>query len=223
VNPGWALGEVDAAFPLDLQSWASLEAQVAAVADDIAYDNHDIDDGLRSGLFGLEDLLTVPLVERGWRSVRERYSEVEQGRLMSELVRDQIGRMVNDVLEETRRRVLSAGIESAADVRGAGRALAGFSDRMAGEERQLKAFLYANMYDAPQVKAVKDKAQEVLAGLFAAYRNDPRLLAPEWRVASGDLVETTRRIGDFIAGMTDRFAIAQYRQHVGAVELPEGF
>jgi dGTPase len=221
--PGWALGEVDAAFPLDLGSWPALEAQVAAVADDIAYDNHDIDDGLRAGLFTLDELLGVPLVARCWGSVEGRYCGVERERLLSELVRDQIGRMVNDVLEETLRRGEAAGVETADDVRRAGRALAGFSDAMASEERQLKAFLYDRMYDAPPVKAVKEKAQEVLAGLFEAYRADPALLAPEWRVASGDPVETVRRIGDFIAGMTDRYAIAQYRQHVGAVELPEGF
>jgi dGTPase len=223
VAPGWALSQVDADFPLDLGSWPGLEAQVAAVADDIAYDNHDIDDGLRAGLFTLDELLDVPLVARCWKSVKDRYCGIERERLLSELVRDQIGRMVNDVLEETLRRVEAAGVETAADVRGAGRALADFSGAMASEERQLKAFLHDRMYDAPPVKAVKEKAQQVLAGLFEAYRADASLLAPEWRTAPGDPVEAARRIGDFIAGMTDRYAITQYRQHVGAVELPEGF
>jgi dGTPase len=222
-NPGWALAQADAEFPLDLANWPSLEAQVAAVSDDIAYDNHDIDDGLRAGLFTLDELLCVPMVERCWRGVRDRYSGIEEGRLTSELVRDQIGRMVNDVLQETRRRTADAGVESADDVRAAGRPLAGFSEAMGEGERQLKQFLYSHMYDAPPVTAVKEKAQEVLAGLFEAYESNHELLPAYWRADAADPVLVTRRIGDFIAGMTDRYAITQYRQHIGPVELPEGF
>lgn len=222
-DPPWALAEADSEFPLDLASWPGLEAQVAAVADDIAYDNHDIDDGLRAGLFTLEELLEVPLVARGWAEVRARFPDVEEARLLPELVRDQIGRMVEDVLEETERRVAAAGAGDAQDVREAGQALAGFSEAMAGEERALKAFLHARMYNAPPVTAVRDEAQRILAGLFAAYRDDPRRLPPGWLPADADEPATLRSIGDFIAGMTDRYAIARHRELVGAVELPEGF
>ncbi|HEX8621916.1 MAG TPA: deoxyguanosinetriphosphate triphosphohydrolase [Allosphingosinicella sp.] len=219
----WALAEADGEFPLHLSSWPGLEAQVAAVADDIAYDNHDIDDGLRAGLFTLEELLEVPLVARAWADVRGRFPDVGEARLVPELVRDQIGLMVNDVLEETSSRVEAAAVSSVEEVRSAGRPLAGFSEAMAGEERALKRFLHARMYNAPPVLAVRDEAQRLLAGLFAAYRDDPGRLPPGWLEEDSDETATLRSIGDFIAGMTDRYAIARHRELVGPVELPEGF
>jgi dGTPase len=222
-SPPWALAEADAEFPLDLRTWPSLEAQVAAVADDIAYDNHDIDDGLRAGLFTLEDLLEVPTVARSWEAVRSRYPEVPQERLVGELVRDQIGLMVNDVIVETVRRPAAAGVATHEDVRAAPGPLSGFSEAMAAEERALKAFLYRRMYNAPAVAVVRKEAQRVLAGLASAYRDDPRLLPEEWRPAEPNRVATLRAIGDFIAGMTDRYALRRYRELVGPVELPDAF
>jgi len=220
----WALAEADAEYALDLGTWPSLEAQVAAIADDIAYDNHDVDDGLRAGLFTLEDLLEVPFAARAWEAVRARYPDHPEDRLVPELVRDQIGLMVNDVLAETRARIAQAGVESADDVRASGRPLAGFSPELAAEERALKTFLYARMYNAREVTAVRVEAQKVIANLAAAYRADPSLLPPEWRPESNDdPVATLRRIGDYIAGMTDRFAIRQHVALIGPVALPEGF
>jgi dGTPase len=220
---GWALTETNAEWDLDLGRWPSLEAQVAAIADDIAYDNHDVDDGLRAGLFTLDELMEVPLAARTWKAVRERFADVGEDRLAPELVRDQIGLMVRDVLDEIRRRLAAAGVETAEDVRAAGAALAGFSPAMAAEERALKTFLYARMYNAPRVDAVRVEAQRVLANLAAAYRDDPRRLPPGWRRDDAGEVETIRAIGDFIAGMTDRYAIARHCELVGPVELPEGF
>ena len=220
-NPTWALAEADTQFPLELNSWPSLEAQVAALSDDIAYDNHDIDDGLRAGLFTLDELIEVPLVAERWRAVRARYPDVDERRLVPELVRDQIGAMVIDLLEETRRRI--ADIRSPAEVRRAGRPLVAFSDAMREGEQRLKTFLHSRMYDAPRVKAVKDEAQSVLSALFAAYRDDPERLPPEWRPAAEDPQTTLRAIGDFIAGMTDRYAIRRHEELVGPVGLPEGF
>ncbi|HEX8642428.1 MAG TPA: deoxyguanosinetriphosphate triphosphohydrolase [Allosphingosinicella sp.] len=222
-TPSWALAEADADFPLDLATWPSLEAQVAGVADDIAYDNHDVDDGLRAGLFTLEELLEVPLVARAWAAIEARYPDVGGDRLLPELIRDLIGLMVDDVLAETRARVVGSGVAGPDDVRSAGRPLAGFSEALAGEERQLKRFLYARMYNAPAVTAVRIQAQKVIAGLAAAYLADPSLLPTEWRPDGLDPLAARRRIGDFIAGMTDRYAIRRHEELIGKVALPEGF
>jgi dGTPase len=221
--PSWALEEADAQFGLELDTWPSLEAQVAALADDIAYDNHDIDDGLRAGLFALEEVLEVALVRRSWQEVRPRYPDVPERRLAPELIRHQIGLMVGDLLTETRRRIGEAAPSSPDQVRGAGRPLVSFSETMAAEERQLKAFLYARMYDAPDVKPVKRRAQEVIANLYAAYRDDPSLLPTAWRPDDADEVTVLRRIGDYMAGMTDRYAIARHEELVGPADMPEGF
>ncbi|PKP98860.1 MAG: deoxyguanosinetriphosphate triphosphohydrolase [Alphaproteobacteria bacterium HGW-Alphaproteobacteria-15] len=223
-EPGWALAAADAAFPLDLHSHASLEAQVAAIADDIAYDNHDIDDGLRAGLLTMEQLLDVPLVARNWDAVRARFPDAEPKRQMRELVRAQIGVMVNDLIAETRRRIAEGGIDSVAAVRGAGRTLAGFSDAMRDEERALKRFMYANLYHHPHQLAAADMAHDIVAGLFAAYSDDPARMPLGW----GDCLPAdepwrSRHIADFIAGMTDRYAISRYREAVGPIDLPEGF
>ncbi len=213
----WALAEANAGFDLALGSWPGLEAQVAAIADDIAYDNHDIDDGIRAGLFTLAELLDVPLVAEAWAAVRARHPEVAEARLVPELVRDLIGRMVNDVLGETVHR--AGRLRSIDEVRAAGRQLAGFSPQMAAQERALKRFLYEHMYDAPAVKDVRVEAQAILAGLFAAYRDDPALLPADWRPISDDPVLITRRIGDFIAGMTDRYAVRRHEDLFGPSQL----
>ena len=214
----WALAEANAQFDLELGSWPGLEAQIAAIADDIAYDNHDIDDGLRAGLFNLEQLLAeVPLAAEAWAAVETRYPDVAPARLVPELVRELIGRMVNDVLAETVLR--TGGLRTIDDVRAAGGQRAGFSKQMALQERALKRFLYTHMYDAPAVKAVRSDAQAILAGLFAAYRDNTALLPVDWQPGSDDPVEVTRGIGDFIAGMTDRYAVRRYEELFGPSPL----
>ncbi len=223
-HPGWALKAADAAMPLDLTSFASLEAQVAAIADDIAYDNHDIDDGLRAGLLSLDQLLAVPLIAAGWDAAQARFPGVAPTRLMGELVRGQIGTMVNDLIAETRRRIAASGVASVDDVRAAGECLVGFSPAMREAERDLKRFMYANLYHHPRQLAAAEAAHGIVAGLFAVYRADPAAMPAEWRerLPEGD-PDRSRHIADFIAGMTDRYAIARYRETVGPIDLPEGF
>ena len=221
--PGWALAAADAAFPLELTRWPSLEAQVAAIADDIAYDNHDIDDGLRAGLLSLDQILAVPVVAEGWAATCARNADLAPERLVGELIRSQIGRMVNDVIAETAARLAEARIETAADVRLAGQ-LVGFSAPMREHERDLKRFMYANLYHHPRQMEAAQAAHGVVAGLFAAYRADPALMPGDWpeRLPAGE-PERSRHIADFIAGMTDRYAVTRYREAVGPVDLPEGF
>lgn len=217
--PNWALAELDAAFPLGLSDWCSLEGQVAALADDIAYDNHDIDDGLRAGFLDLDDLLSLDFVADHWREVERRYPSAPRDRQLRELVRSQIGWMVNDLLCETRERV--QGLSSAEEVRKAGRMLASFSDEVAGQERALKDFMYQRLYYHPEQLATAERARHVTAALFAAYAADPALMGNGW----GDRAEEaepdrSRHIADYIAGMTDRFAISAYANIYG--ETPEG-
>ncbi|HEU5482241.1 MAG TPA: deoxyguanosinetriphosphate triphosphohydrolase [Sphingomicrobium sp.] len=221
-SPSWALAEANAEFDLDLGTWPSLEAQAAAIADDIAYDNHDIDDGLRAGLIDVDALLHVPLVERHWRAIVDRSGNLPQDKMQRALVRDMIGAMVGDVIAETARRIADAGVQSIDEVRSAGRSLAGFSDALADEERALKRFLYDELYNAPELVSVRGEAQRVVTGLANAYRSDPSLLPPEWRTEGGE-VEQVRRIGDFIAGMTDRFAVRRHEELIGPIELPDRF
>ncbi len=222
MHPGWAMRELNALFPLDLTSHASLEAQLAAISDDIAYDNHDIDDGLRAGLLMLEQLLEVPFVQLCWDRVRTRYPDVPQDRLLRELVREQIGVMANDLLETTRLNIAESRVETVHDVRALGRTLVGFSPDLAAQERALKRFMYATLYHHPDQLAAADRARVIVTDLFRAYQDDPALMPAEWR-DEGALEEPTRsrHIADFIAGMTDRYAEKRHREIFGALALAD--
>ncbi|WP_086608046.1 deoxyguanosinetriphosphate triphosphohydrolase [Erythrobacter donghaensis] len=217
--PGWALAQLDAAFPLDLTTWPSLEAQVAAVADDIAYDNHDIDDGLRAGFLSLDDLLSLDFLADQWRTVEKRFPNAPRERLLREMIRDQIGLMVNDVIDHTAAQV--RGMGSVAEVRAAGRQLAGFSPAMAAQERRLKSFMYERLYFHPEQISAAEKARDVVARLYAAYAQDATLMPEDWqaRLPARD-PERARVIADFIAGMSDRFAMQAVARIYGF--QPEG-
>ena len=215
-TPHPALGELDRAFPLELERFASLEAQVAAVADDIAYDNHDIDDGLRAGILDFDDLLTLDFIADLWRDIETRFPGVPQDRLRRELVRSQIGLMVNDVIAQTL--AATAGLSSPEDVRAADRMLAGFSPAMFERERRLKTFMYDRLYYHAQQVEAGDKARDVVTRLYAAYDQDPGLMGGEWSADFPDeQPRRSRRVADYIAGMTDQFALEQCRNIYGRV------
>ncbi|MEM8725296.1 MAG: deoxyguanosinetriphosphate triphosphohydrolase [Pseudomonadota bacterium] len=218
-DPNWALTELDAAFPLQFSAWPSLEAQIAAVSDDIAYDNHDIDDGLRAGFLDLEDLLELDFLAQQWRAVEKRFPNAPRERQLRELVRDQIGLMVNDVLEYTNAQV--AGYASVAEIRAAGKQLAGFSPAMKEHERALKKFMYDKLYYHPEQVSAAERARDVVAKLFAAYSQDVTLMPDEWyRRLPAEQPARSRMIADFIAGMSDRFAMQSCAAIYG--EQPSG-
>jgi dGTPase len=154
-----------------------------------------------------------------WGAIGQRHPGLSTEKRQRALIRDMIGHMVGDVLSETERRVADAAVTNADDVRAFGGMLAGMSASLAAEERELKSFLYARLYNLPELKPVRIEAERIVANLAAAYRADPLLLPPAWQ-CGGDEVHQLRTIGDFVAGMTDRFAIARHQELVGPVNLP---
>ncbi|MDN3645910.1 deoxyguanosinetriphosphate triphosphohydrolase [Pontixanthobacter aestiaquae] len=214
-EPSWALAELDADYPLALRKHPSLEAQVAAIADDIAYDNHDIDDGLRAGFIDLDELLTLDFVADQWRMVEKRFPGAQRERQLRELVRGQIGLMVNDVIEHTRKAV--SGIETLDDVHGAGKMLATFSPGFAQSERKLKNFMYEKLYYHPEQLSTAEKARDVVSRIYAAYEQDASLLPHDWHATLPESEPArSRHVADYIAGMTDRYAIDQCARIYGS-------
>ena len=204
---------------LELATYPGPEAQVAAIADDIAYNNHDVDDGLRAGLFDPDELGDVALVGPIFAAVRQSYPNLNQSRLVHEAVRHMIGVMVDDILAESRGRLAASGCASAAEVRALGRPVIAFSEEMAANDRSLKKFLYRRMYRHYKVNRMASKARRVVQELFSLFVAEPECLPDDWhaRCDAAGSRETARAVADYIAGMTDRFA---FLEHQRLFEIP---
>ena len=202
-------------YDLELWSFASLEAQVAAIADDIAYDAHDIDDGLRAGLFTVDDLKIMPLTADMIAAIAKHYPDLDDDRRGAELVRELISYLIGAVVSESRSRLQAAKPNSVDDVRNHGEVLIAFSAGAAQAEAEIKSFLKLRMYRHPRVMHVMGDAEQILFDLFARYQKVPGDLSPEWLPPGTDAeteTERARRIGNFIAGMTDRFALTEHQR-----------
>ncbi len=199
---------------LEIATHAGIEAQAAAIADDIAYDTHDIDDGLRSGLLTLDMLAEAPLAGDILAGVRRRYPDLDPVRTAHEFMRRQITAMVEDVIGESQRRLSALGATSVEDVRRAGAPIVTFSSTMAESEKGLKAFLYAKLYRHPSVMEVRARADRVVADLFDRYFEDPSSMTENWRGGESlrDDAARARRVADFLAGMTDTYALREHRR-----------
>ena len=200
---------------LELWSFASAEAQVAAFADDIAYDAHDIDDGLRAELFDFSDIAVVPFVGGILREIDAAYPDLEAAQRAHELVRRVITRMIEDVIAETQRRLDVLAARNATEIRTAQNAVVGFSTAMAEADKGIKGFLYPRMYRHPRVVRIMSEAEGVLRDLFNHFAASPDALPSDWGegLARNDEQSRMRRIADYIAGMTDRYALIEHAKY----------
>ncbi|QGM95495.1 dNTP triphosphohydrolase [Methylocystis rosea] len=207
----------DATFPLDLSTFASVEAQAAAQADDIAYIGHDIDDGLRAELFSLDDIARTPFIAGVLAHVRDEHPGLERGRVIHELVRRVITAFVEDAIGESLRRLTRISPESADEARRAGEAIVRLSPPMAEAERDIKAFLFANMYRHEKVLGVWERARDAISRLFPAFFESPELMPAEWAAQAVALEDADRAVvvADYIAGMTDRYALNEVKRVFG--------
>ena len=190
-----------------------LEAQIANVADSIAYNNHDVDDGFRAGLLSLSDLRSQTLFNDQYEIVRERYPDLEDRRLIYEIIRRMISRVVTDLIVTTQKNIETASPRSIDDVRNLKKSLVAFSDEVFAEHTALKRFLHESLYQHEKVRSMTGKAQQMLEDIFKRYMLDPGEMSDEFSSrASGDESTKARAVADYIAGMTDRFAIAEHER-----------
>jgi dGTPase len=208
-----AIAEYVKRHDLELDTFAGPEAQVAAIADDIAYNNHDIEDGLRAGLFTIADLRAVPLAGPIFRRLEKRRG-LDRARLIHEAVRELIGAMVADLLAETRRRLAKAAPRSVEDVRRLPAPIAAFSPPMQARLKGLKEFLFVNMYRHYKLNRMTSKARRVVRDLFDLFLAEPECLPTDWRRRAGPAGSraTAELVADYIAGMTDRYALDEHRR-----------
>lgn len=214
-KPSWkAISKYDNEYELGLNTWASAEAQVAALADDIAYNNHDVDDGVTAGLFTLDELMDVPLIGPILAAVKSERPDLDARLTHLEAVRRMIGAMVDDVMGETLHRAAASGVQSADDVRALDHALVAFSSDMAEDLARLRGFLYERMYRHWRVNRTRSQARRILGEMFSLFLREPEVMPTVWFAKSQNRDEAGRArvVCDYIAGMTDRFAIEEHRK-----------
>ena len=213
----YALAEYDSEHDLELGTHASAEAQVAALSDDIAYNNHDLHDGLRAGLFDEDDICALPMVGPAFAEVDRLYPGLDVNRRRHEGLRRVFGIMVTDVVETSRTLLADSGVQSVEDVRALGRPVIRFSDALWADLQHIRAFLFTNMYRAPSVMAKREEVTCIVNDLFPLFMSQPDLLPAEWRrnVDAGDKVALARSVSDYISGMTDRFALQEHARLIG--------
>ncbi|MGD1882597.1 MAG: deoxyguanosinetriphosphate triphosphohydrolase [Paracoccaceae bacterium] len=210
----YALAEYDAQHDLELNTHASAEAQVAALSDDIAYNNHDLHDGLRAGLFTEDAITQLPIIGPAYSDVDERYPGLDPVRRRHEALRRVFGAMVADVIDTSRRHLADSGAQRVEDIRALGRAVIQFSPGMWADLQDIRSFLFTNMYRAPKVMEKREEVTLVVNDLFPLYLHETKYLPKRWAPsvveAAGDQTRTARIVSDYIAGMTDRFALQEH-------------
>lgn len=216
----WALAECNAAFDLELHTHASAEAQVAALADDIAYNNHDLHDGLRAGLFSDADIAALPIVGPAYERVDAQYPGLDPLRRRHEALRRVFGVMVTDVIEQSRSLLDASGARCVEDIRTLGHPVIRFSDGLWRDLQDIRGFLFREMYRAPPVMKIRGEVTQVVEDLFPLFLGNPGLMPDRWHVdiakAQGE-TGLARLVSDYIAGMTDRFALQEHARLIGGL------
>jgi len=221
----YALSDYNALHDLELGTWASAEAQAAAIADDIAYNHHDLQDGLRAGLFTMDDIANLPLLAPCFAEVDALYPDLDQGRRRHEILRRFFGVLVGDVIDVARKNLADLAPNTVEDIRHAGRGMVLFSTAIFKDLKVVREFLFARMYRAPSVVEMRKKVTIVVNDLFPLYLENPQLLPDSWQREISDPVDKTtlaRLVADYVSGMTDRFALLEHDRLIGSVKLPMG-
>jgi dGTPase len=213
----YALAEYDATHDLELHTHASAEAQAAALSDDIAYNNHDLHDGLRAGLFTDADIMRLPIIGAAYAEVDAAYPNLETDRRRHEALRRVFGVMVSDVISTSRVILDESGAKSAYEIRRLGRPVIRFSDAVFADLREIRSFLFSQMYRAPAVMAKRAEVTTIIRELFPLFLNDPSQLPANWHeeLQGADKTAIARRVCDYISGMTDRYALLEYERILG--------